>query len=94
MERVYKIALFVTLIIFGGVVVALLVTPEPREVEKKPVETSSSVKVVQLDGKTADIRSVAILCVEGHAFLKVTDSVPYAGTGNIARFPEMDGRCK
>lgn len=92
MERVYKIALFVTLIIFGGVVVALLVTPEPREVEKKPVETSSSVKVVQLDGKTADIRSVAILCVEGHA-LKVTDSVPYAGTGNIA-FPEMDGRCK
>ena len=42
MERVYKIALFVTLIIFGGVVVALLVTPEPREFEKKPVETSSS----------------------------------------------------
>lgn len=59
MERVYKIALFVTLIIFGGVVVALLVTPEPREVEKKPVETSSSVKVVQLDVITDEQEKLA-----------------------------------
>ena len=75
---------------------------EMETVPKEQVDTSQqaglakNVKVISVQGDTRSVTpsDIAIICVEGSAFLYINKDVAYTGNPTLARFTEQDAKCK
>jgi hypothetical protein len=89
-------AVLLIVVIFLGVVIALLYglgLGNQDAQPESPVQTSSKVKVIPVQGSALEPTKVSIVCVEGSAFLYVDRDVAYRGNPSLARFAEQDAAC-
>ncbi|MHA3723843.1 hypothetical protein ACXR2T_08180 [Leucobacter sp. HY1910] len=74
-------------------VAALAGCSGPKAVTMPATELSSEIKVSKISGQSPDFTSLALMCIEEHAFVYGYVSKPSAGGPALSRFPEWDAKC-